>query len=65
MKNKKMNLSELKVKSFVTDLKKGKENTVKGGGIESAVASRDYQVISVCGPACDVETWFGNGCDDK
>lgn len=32
MKNKKLNLSDLKVKSFVTDLETEKENTVKGGG---------------------------------
>jgi len=32
MKNKKLNLNELKAKSFVTDLEDGKENTVKGGG---------------------------------
>jgi len=32
MKNKKLNLNELKVKSFVTDLEAGKENTVRGGG---------------------------------
>ena len=32
MKNKKLNLDELKVKSFVTDFENGKENTVKGGG---------------------------------
>jgi len=31
MKNKKLNLSELKVKSFVTDFKNGEDNTVKGG----------------------------------
>lgn len=31
MKNKKLNLNELKIKSFVTDLDNGKENTVKGG----------------------------------
>ena len=28
---KKLNLDDLKVKSFVTDLKKGIENTAKGG----------------------------------
>jgi len=32
MKNKKLNLNELKVKSFVTDLENEKEKTVKGGG---------------------------------
>lgn len=31
MKKSKLNLNELKVKSFVTDLENGKENTVKGG----------------------------------
>lgn len=31
MKNKRFKLSELKVDSFVTDLSKDKENTVKGG----------------------------------
>lgn len=31
MKNKKLNLNELKVKSFVTDFENEKKNTVKGG----------------------------------
>jgi len=31
MKNKKMNLGELKVKSFVTELGDNKPNTAKGG----------------------------------
>jgi hypothetical protein len=31
MKNKKLNLNELKVKSFVTDMEKEKSETVKGG----------------------------------
>lgn len=31
MKNEKLDLKELKVKSFVTDLDKGGKNTVKGG----------------------------------
>lgn len=31
MKNKKLNLNELKVKSFVTDLEKSSANTAKGG----------------------------------
>jgi hypothetical protein len=31
MKNEKMNLADLKVKSFVTDFKKDEENTIKGG----------------------------------
>lgn len=31
MKSKKLNLSELKVKSFVTDLENGVGNTIKGG----------------------------------
>lgn len=33
MKNKKLNLSELKVKSFVTDLENEKGNTIKGGSM--------------------------------
>ena len=32
MKSKKFNLNELKVKSFVTEFRSGKEDTVKGGG---------------------------------
>lgn len=31
MKKKKLNLSELKVQSFITKLENGMENTVKGG----------------------------------
>lgn len=34
MKNGKLNLNELKVKSFVTNLESEKENTVKGGGLK-------------------------------
>ncbi|GAA0188672.1 hypothetical protein GCM10009122_47720 [Fulvivirga kasyanovii] len=37
MKNKKMNLTDLKVKSFITELDSTSENTVKGG-YESAPA---------------------------
>lgn len=36
MKNKKLNISELKVKSFVTDLEKEKANTANGGGYTTA-----------------------------
>jgi|GEM_PF-2932956 len=35
MKNKKLNLKELTVKSFVTDLENEKEQTVKGGGFSN------------------------------
>lgn len=32
MKNKKLNLNELRVKSFVTSFQSDQENTIKGGG---------------------------------
>ena len=38
MKNNKLPLSELKVKSFVTDLEDGKSDTVKGGSTAGCVA---------------------------
>ena len=37
MKNKNHTLTELKVKSFVTNIKEGEENTVKGGYTESRI----------------------------
>ncbi|MCF6298135.1 MAG: pinensin family lanthipeptide [Flavobacteriaceae bacterium] len=58
MKNKKLNLNELKVKSFVTDFENEKENTVKGGGGTRDTGEgpsgpnwciTDY---TLCGPIC-------------
>lgn len=55
MKNKKLNLNELKVKSFVTDLENGKENTVKGGAITVEVGCTMF-------PIC---TWDGCGIPEE
>jgi len=65
MKNKKMNLSELKVKSFVTDLEKEKENTVKGGRNSEGYHESNGPFSECCTAGvgvCDAETWFGKGC---
>ncbi len=35
MKNKKLNLNELRVKSFVTEFDNGTENTLKGGTLRT------------------------------
>ena len=58
MKSKKLNLSELKVKSFVTDLESEKENTVKGGRIFTEIngcagQSENFECPSVP-PACEL-----------
>lgn len=49
MKNKKLNLNELRVKSFVTELENEKENTVKGGG------PTDYTCGQWCPPTKDFD----------
>ncbi len=51
---KKINLNELKVKSFVTALNNNSE--VKGGGLTGAACHTLVIVISVCGNHfCDIE----------
>jgi len=47
MKKNKLNLSELKVKSFVTDFENGKENTVKGG-INAMTVEHNCTMAPVC-----------------
>ncbi len=42
MKNGKLNLSKLKVKSFLTEFDKSKELTVKGGAPLSAFSECEY-----------------------
>jgi len=50
--SKKLNLNELKVKSFVTDLEKDKENTVKGGYVQPDT-NKNF-------PSCDGECIIWN-----
>ncbi len=60
MRNKKLNLDELKVKSFVTDFENEKENTVKGGGRGGEHETGDgpsgpnwcVTDYTLCGPVC-------------
>ena len=53
---KKLNLSQLKVQSFITSLEKENEHTVKGGGLT------DKGIITVnCTPRCE-HTVADPGC---
>ena len=48
-KSKKLNLKELKVKSFVTDFENGKENTVKGGDVsERGCTLEPHKSLCTC-----------------
>lgn len=51
MKNKKLNLNALKVKSFVTNIKDDNVNTIKGGS-----------GINTCTPECDPPELTKTGC---
>ena len=55
MKNKKLNLNELKVKSFVTDLEKGQVNTINGGD--------NFHRASVIFGCIEVPTAHEESCD--
>lgn len=57
MKTKKINLSELKVESFVTEISTNEEETVKGGGFLSI--GRECTQLNNC-PMADKHTngWF-------
>ena len=57
MKNKKLNLNALKVKSFVTEFENEKENTVKGGN--GSIICTDVQGRSIC---CLHPTGVGTFC---
>jgi len=58
MKNKKLNLNELKVKSFVTDLGAEKANTAKGGAPTDICQSDGGCMISIGCPT-------GDGCQEQ
>ncbi len=55
MKSKKLSLKDLKVESFVTDLKDGILETVKGGAPTSIVT----------GPPCDFTATYDFDCIDN
>jgi|GEM_PF-5074818 len=56
MKNKKLNLNQLRVKSFVTDLENGKQNTVKGGLLSIIWCKTDNDDCAPHSQACDPGT---------
>ncbi len=57
MKNKKLNLNELKVKSFVTDFDSADSNTIKGGGFSDNCQSDGGCMLSF---NCETINGFGD-----
>lgn len=48
MKKTKLNLKDLKIESFVTDLDNASKNDVKGGGVDSGVRTCWIESVLMC-----------------
>ncbi len=61
MKSKKLNLNEMKVKSFVTSFEDEKENTVRGGTRNQSLDTR----VCTFTPCGSLDTGGTPGCPDN
>ena len=67
MKKSKLNLNDLKVESFVTDLNANEVNTVKGGnpGTDGSTACGSDPLHCATNNTCNPETIFIFYCQDR